>query len=109
MVFALVDLGYYALLFNSWEILVENAWFVYIVRCSDSTLYTGITTDLERRMDEHNSHKKGARYTRTRRPVRLVYCEKVSSRSAAASREYAIKKMTLAEKCGLIENDKGDL
>ncbi len=49
------------------------AWHVYIVCCKDNSYYTGITTDLQRRMEEHNSAKKGAKYTRTRRPVELVY------------------------------------
>ena len=48
-------------------------WFVYILKCSDNTLYTGITTDIERRIKEHNSSNKGAKYTKTRRPVKLFY------------------------------------
>ena len=64
------------------------SWCVYIVCCSDGTLYTGITTDIERRMEEHNSEKGGARYTRSRRPVQLVYRETAKSRSGAARREY---------------------
>ena len=79
-------------------------WFVYILRCADGTLYTGITTDLERREQEHNSEKKGARYTRSRRPVVLVYSEKVEDRSEASKREHAIKKLSLAEKTKLIVN-----
>ncbi len=77
-------------------------WYVYIVRCSDSTLYTGITTDLERRLLEHNSGPKGARYTRSRRPVALVYCEQATSRSAATSREAHIKKLKISEKGQLV-------
>lgn len=73
-------------------------WFVYIVCCSDGSLYTGITTDLERRIAEHNSERGGARYTRSRRPVRLVYRETAESRSGAARREYRIKRMPLSEK-----------
>lgn len=65
-------------------------WYVYLLRCSDDTLYCGITTDLERRTDEHNAGE-GARYTRSRRPVELVYFEEQPDRSAASSREYAIK------------------
>lgn len=78
-------------------------WFVYIVSCSDGTLYTGITTDLERRLEEHNSDKGGARYTRSRRPVRLAYREVVGNRSEAARREYLIKRMTSVEKMRLVE------
>ena len=68
-------------------------WSVYILRCNDETLYTGITTDPKRRLNEHNGLRKGAKYTRTRQPVELVYLEHVTSRSDAAKREYAIKKM----------------
>jgi putative endonuclease len=80
-----------------------SPWYVYIVRCLDSTYYTGITTDLARRMAEHNSPRRGARYTRPRRPVVLVYSEPAHSRGAAAKRECQIKKMTLAGKKCLIE------
>lgn len=73
-------------------------WHVYIVSCSDGTFYTGITTDLERRIGEHNAGKAGARYTRSRRPVRLVYREAAESRSEAARREYRIRRMSPAEK-----------
>ena len=69
-----------------------------MLRCSDNTLYTGITTDLERRINEHNSSDKGAKYTKARRPVILVYSEKHSDRSSASKREYAIKKMTKSNK-----------
>lgn len=72
-----------------------DTWYVYIVRCSDNSLYTGITTDVERRILEHNSGPKGARYTRSRRPVALVYCEQAASRSAATCRENHIKKLTI--------------
>ena len=82
----------------------ENSWFVYIVQCADDSLYTGVTTDIKRRLKEHNETKKGAKYTRNRRPVNLVYSEKMKSRSAACSREYAIKKMAPLQKKGLIES-----
>jgi len=78
------------------------AWHVYIVCCNDATLYTGISTDVERRVTEHNSGK-GARYTRARRPVRLVYQESVEDRSAASKREAAIKKLSVASKRALIK------
>ncbi|MEA3548084.1 MAG: GIY-YIG nuclease family protein [Thermodesulfobacteriota bacterium] len=80
----------------------DDSWHVYIVRCSDGTLYTGITKDLERRITEHNSEKGGAKYTKPRRPVRFVYSEQAGSRSAAAQREYQIKKMKLKKKKELI-------
>lgn len=78
-------------------------WYVYIVRCCGDGLYTGITKDLARRIDEHNQDdRKGARYTRVRRPVRLVYAEEVPSRSAAAQREYQIKQLAKHDKESLI-------
>jgi putative endonuclease len=80
----------------------SQSWFVYIIRCNDNSLYTGITTNLRRRLAEHNSSKRGARYTRSRRPVTLVYFENLPSRSAAASREYRIKHMDIAGKKSLI-------
>ena len=82
---------------------MKSEWHVYIVSCRDGTLYTGITTDLLRRLAEHNSEKGGARYTRPRRPVNLVFSEPVDSRSSAARREWQIKQMTLAKKMALIE------
>ncbi|MFH1217993.1 MAG: GIY-YIG nuclease family protein [Pseudomonadota bacterium] len=84
------------------DMIHENNWHVYIVRCSDGTLYTGVTTNLARRISEHNSPRGGARYTRARQPVELVYAESGASRSAVCSREYEIKKLSLAEKTHLI-------
>ena len=78
-------------------------WIVYIVRCSDSSLYTGITTDIERRIKEHNSSKKGASYTSTRRPVVLCYTEDVMTKSEALKRELEIKKMKKRNKEDLIK------
>ena len=75
-----------------------------MVRCSDGTLYTGITNDLEKRIEAHNSGKDGARYTRARRPVKLVYSEGVESKSAAAKLEYRIKTLTRSKKVELIED-----
>lgn len=81
-----------------------EAWYVYIVRCADDTLYTGITTDIPRRVDEHNGHGgQGARYTRSRRPVTLVYAEPLPDRSAAARREAAVKGMGRAAKLSLLQ------
>ena len=80
----------------------EKEWWVYIVRCSDTSLYTGITTNLERRVSEHNDSKKGAKYTRNRRPVDLVYSEAQTDRSAASKREYEIKRLSRVDKLKLI-------
>jgi putative endonuclease len=80
-----------------------NNWTVYIVQCSDDTLYTGICCDVQRRLHEHNYLKRAARYTRVRRPVTLVYQEQVDSRSTAAQREYRIKQMSVNEKRALIK------
>ena len=81
-------------------------WFVYIVRCVDDTLYTGIAKDVARRIEEHNSSNLlAASYTRARRPVVLVHKEEVKTRSAAARREYEIKQLTRREKESLIGQD----
>ena len=78
-------------------------WRVYIVRCADDTLYTGIARDVLRRVAEHNAVRgAGAAYTRSRRPVALVYEEPAADRSAASKREYRIKQMSRAEKLALI-------
>jgi putative endonuclease len=83
--------------------LAGDAWQVYIVRCADGSLYTGIARDLDRRIAEHNADKgTGASYTRSRRPVRLVYREPAADRSAASKREYQIKQLSRAEKLALI-------
>ena len=86
--------------------MAENRinWWVYIVCCADDSLYTGITTNLERRIAEHNDSKKGAKYTRSKRPVKLVYSEKHSDRSSASKREYIIKKMSRSNKLKLIQS-----
>lgn len=77
-------------------------WYVYIVRCNDDTFYTGVATDLERRLAQHNRGNAGARYTRARRPVELVYQETAVDRSSAQQREYRIRKLSVAEKRRLI-------
>jgi len=81
-------------------------WFVYILRCADGSLYTGVTTDPARRLKEHNSTAKGARYTRSRRPVRLVHAERAASRSAACCREYQLKRLSKTDKEHLILSRK---
>lgn len=78
------------------------SYFVYILRCNDGTLYTGITTDVARRVKEHNESQKGAKYTKLRRPVELVYQESQENRSTASKREYIIKKLKREEKLRLI-------
>ncbi|MCB4743649.1 MAG: GIY-YIG nuclease family protein [Sulfurovum sp.] len=79
-------------------------YYVYMLECTDETLYTGITTNLERRVKEHNHSNKGAKYTRSRRPVKLVYSEVFKDRSSASKREYYIKKKMCRErKIKLIE------
>ena len=79
----------------------QMPWDVYIILCSDNTLYTGITTDIERRLKQHASGR-GARYFRGRRPVKPVYRETGHTRSTAAQREAAIKRMKPADKSRLI-------
>lgn len=76
-------------------------WTVYLARCSDGTLYTGITTDLQRRLAEHNSGC-GASYTRSRAPIVLVYWEPAADRSGALRRERAIKRLSRTEKEKLV-------
>jgi len=78
-----------------------NAWFVYILRCSDGSLYTGITTNMERRVEQHNAGT-APRYTRSRRPVRVAYRETHVSRSLASKREWAVKAMRRSEKESVI-------
>ncbi|MDJ0833000.1 MAG: GIY-YIG nuclease family protein [Gammaproteobacteria bacterium] len=83
-----------------------QAWFVYIVHCADGCLYTGITTDLERRINEHNdpATKLGARFTRGRQPVTLVYQQQLADRSSATRREMEIKALNKQQKQALIED-----
>ena len=80
----------------------ESDWYVYILHCDDGSLYTGITTDLSRRLSEHNDKKLGARYTRARRPVKLAWFEQCDSRSEASIREAEIKKLDRKQKALLI-------
>lgn len=82
-----------------------SQWTIYILRCVDGSLYTGIAKDVARRVDEHNSDNRlAAKYTRARRPVKLVYTEVVRDRSRAAQREYRIKQMSRQEKEALIHS-----
>jgi len=75
-----------------------KSWYVYLLKCSDNSYYTGITTDLKRRLTEHNNSVKGAKYTRSRRPVELLCFFSVSSRSEACKEELKIKKMKRSDK-----------
>src|ERR1019366_5158898 len=76
----------------------SDKWFVYLIRCSDNSIYTGVTTDVERRVKEHNESKRGAKYTKTRRPVSLIKSFEVSTKSEALKMEYRIKQLSRAEK-----------
>jgi putative endonuclease len=83
--------------------LCESSWFVYILVCADGSLYTGVTTDPQRRLREHNTDNRlGARYTRARRPVELLWHEQLEDRSQALRREWQIKRMPRRRKLELI-------
>ena len=84
----------------------SKKWYVYMVECCDGTLYTGITTDLDRRVDEHNNSTKGAKYTASRRPVKLVYFMDQPNRSSACITEAKFKKMKRAQKDIIIKLSK---
>ena len=73
-------------------------WHMYVVRCGDGTLYTGVTTDITRRVNEHNASPRGAKYTKSRRPVTLVYSKAYPNKSLAMKAEYRFKQLTRAEK-----------
>ena len=84
---------------------MAEPWFVYILRCADRTLYTGVTTDPDKRLADHNSGR-GARYTRSRGPVEMVYTEPAADRGAALRRESEIKRMRAADKRRLVAKRK---
>jgi putative endonuclease len=81
---------------------MKNSYTLYILECADGTLYTGITTDMERRLHEHNHSPIGAKYTRARRPAILVYSAAFADRSLAMAEESRIKKLSRAEKLRVI-------
>ncbi|AGB40086.1 putative endonuclease containing a URI domain [Halobacteroides halobius DSM 5150] len=83
------------------------AHYIYILECADNTLYTGYTTNVKRRLKEHNKGQ-GAKYTRGRTPVKLCYTEEYLTRSEAQKREYAIKQLKRQEKLDLIKEDGND-
>lgn len=87
---------------------MSKPWYVYMLRCADDSLYTGITTDLQRRVAEHNGEVKtaGAKFTRSRKPVTLIYQETLDSRSTATRRELEIKSLNRQQKLALIEEQK---
>lgn len=82
----------------------NSTWFVYILECSDKTLYTGITNNIEKRIEQHNHGLDGAKYTRARRPVKYVYKEVQINRSEATKRELFIKKLSRSEKLKFIKS-----
>jgi len=82
----------------------NNTWFVYFLRCNDNSLYAGITTDIERRLYQHNHSKLGAKYTRAKRPVTLAFIETASNKSSASKREYQLKQLSKAQKEQLVRN-----
>ncbi len=79
-----------------------NMYYIYILKCADDTLYTGITTDITRRVAEHNAGKKGAKYTMSRRPVSVVFSKKYKNRSKASQEEARIKKLTRLQKMQIV-------
>lgn len=81
-------------------------WYTYILKCKDNTLYTGVTTDTERRVGEHNDSKLGAKYTRSRRPVKLVYKKGFRTKIKAMQEEWRIKKLQRKDKLSLIKTKK---
>jgi len=87
---------------GSGKTLAEKTWYVYIIRANDDSLYTGITTDVQRRFKEHCSPVKGARYFRGREPVAVVYSEDHPDQGSALRREAEIKKLTRQDKLKLI-------
>ncbi len=81
-------------------------YYLYILRCADETLYTGITTELKRRVDEHNSSELGAKYTHGRRPVELVFSKAFKNRAEASKQEFRIKRLSREQKLDLIDSSK---
>ena len=84
---------------------MEKTWYLYILRCGDGTLYTGITTDVQRRLEDHRAGK-GARYTRGRTPLELVYREECGTHSDALKRELAVKALKRSDKEKLLQDTK---
>jgi putative endonuclease len=78
-------------------------WYLYVLRCADGSFYAGITTDPKRRLDEHNTSARGARYTRARRPVELIKSWRVPDRSTATKREMAFKRLSRDQKIAVLK------
>ena len=87
----------------SYTMTASSTWQVYLLRCNDNSLYAGITTDIQRRLQQHNNSKLGAKYTRARRPVVLAYIESACDRSTASKREYKLRKLTKIKKEQLVQ------
>ena len=83
----------------------NRRWFLYVVECNDKSLYTGITTDIERRVEEHNHSKKGAKYTASRRPVHIVFAKIFENQSQASKAENRFKKLTRDKKLKIITGE----
>ncbi len=81
---------------------IQKTWYVYFLRCNDNSLYTGITTDVNRRLHQHNHTKLGAKYTRAKRPVTLVFIESAPDKSTASKREYQLRKLKKIQKERLV-------
>jgi putative endonuclease len=84
----------------------NRRWLMYVVKCNDDTLYTGITTDVERRIGEHNHSKKGAKYTAARRPVEIIFSKIFPGQSLATKAENRFKKLRRADKLKIINGEK---
>ena len=81
-------------------------WLLYVLQCSDGTYYTGVTTNVDRRTKEHNSSKRGAKYTRSRRPTKVIYMTEYNNRSSAQKSEYLFKQLTRKQKEEVINKVK---
>ena len=90
--------------------MAQKKWYFYVLSCRDKSLYTGVTTDVDRRIKEHNE-KKGAKYTRSRLPVRLLYFREMENRSSAQKLESSFKKLKRSKKleklCEMVDEDIG--
>ncbi len=86
----------------------KQSWWVYLLRCNDNSLYAGVTTDIHRRINEHNNSKLGAKYTRAKRPASLAYLEEADNKSNACKREYQIRHLNKLKKEQLVSNHSQD-
>jgi len=88
----------------SYTMTKYSTWQVYLLRCNDNSLYAGITTDIQRRLKQHNNSKLGAKYTRARRPVQLAYIENSTDKSSASKREYQLRTLSKVKKERLVQD-----